>query len=256
MNYEQGLEQLKQRLQGSENYLDLVLYEARLQENLDQERRYGSNEQTRASRAQIVDQLNRLAYERLRISFTDLCSRTSLQQNPLQKQRCAERTRQQEVATKSSTTSPSAVFLASSDKDKKYLEELKTHLAHAIRKGTVYSWDETQIMPGARWKDEIDRAIQSSKVAVLLVSADFLASDFIATYELPSLLEAAGQGRLSILSVIVRPCAFEDTELAPFWTVNPASNPLSRLSQPEREEVWLRVVDLIKNRHTPKQYNS
>src|SRR5262249_45005030 len=73
MNYERGLEQLMQQARGTSWQEECALYEARLRDNLHQERRYGTTEQTRSDRAQIVEQLNRLAYEHLQVSFVDLC---------------------------------------------------------------------------------------------------------------------------------------------------------------------------------------
>ena len=72
MDYEQGLEQLKQRLQGTTWEPEFLVYEQRLRENLHNERLYGSNEQIRSDRARIIDQLNRLARQ-ININFNNLC---------------------------------------------------------------------------------------------------------------------------------------------------------------------------------------
>jgi nucleoside phosphorylase len=140
-----------------------------------------------------------------------------------------------------------SAFISYSHKDKRYLDELNVHLAYYVRMGTVDVWDDTKIPPGAKWREEIEKAIQFAKVAVLLVSAEFLASDFIATNELPPLLTAAEQEGATILSVILRPCAFKDTKLARFQAVNIPSNPLSSMDRGKREQVWSRVVELIKD---------
>lgn len=73
MDYERGLDTLKQLAQDTDWYADFALQEARLRENLRDERRYGPSEQTRRDRTRIVDQLNALALEHLGISFNDLC---------------------------------------------------------------------------------------------------------------------------------------------------------------------------------------
>lgn len=73
MNFEKGLEQLKQLARTTDCYQEVLLYEARLRENLQEERLYGTHERIRASRAQIVYQLNSLALQYFRMSFNDMC---------------------------------------------------------------------------------------------------------------------------------------------------------------------------------------
>src|SRR5437763_1873705 len=72
MDYEQGLEQLKQRLHSTKWEDEFLVYELRLRDNLYNERLYGSNEQIRSDRARIIEQLNRLA-QRVKTNFNNLC---------------------------------------------------------------------------------------------------------------------------------------------------------------------------------------
>jgi CRISPR-associated Csx14 family protein len=77
MNYKNGLEQLKQLLSGKIGELEFLIYEARLLENLEQERLYGTNEQRRSDRAQIIDQLNSLARQ-VDTDFNELCQKRQI----------------------------------------------------------------------------------------------------------------------------------------------------------------------------------
>lgn len=253
MNYEQGLAALRKLSNGSTWFPDVLLYEARLLENLQQERLYGSSEQFRATRAQIIDQLNRLVYDHFGISFNDLCQRLppeirTTSASPSGLTRDSEQTVQMKDATDAIYPfSPTNVFIGYSHKDKRFLNELRAHLAQYIRSGTMDAWDDTNILPGAKWYEEIKIAIQSARVAVFLISADFLASDFIARKEVIPLLRLAEQRGIKILCVIVRSCAFDDTELAQFQTINAPSNSLSNMTQGKRDEVWTRVAKLVKD---------
>ena len=77
------------------------------------------------------------------------------------------------------------VFISYSHKDRKYVERLQVHLKPFVRSGQVEIWDDTKIQVGMNWSEAIRRALASAKVAILLISADYLASDFIALDELP-----------------------------------------------------------------------
>jgi len=124
------------------------------------------------------------------------------------------------------------VFISYSHKDKTVLDELKTMLAPAIRNGTVDPWDDTRIAPGARWRQEIEDALRAADVAVLLVSENFLASDFIAKHELPPLL-----GRCTVFWIHVSPCLYEQTAIAGYQAAHDVSKPLDSLTKAKRKKV-------------------
>ncbi|MBV9616903.1 MAG: toll/interleukin-1 receptor domain-containing protein, partial [Ktedonobacteraceae bacterium] len=137
-------------------------------------------------------------------------------------------------------------FISYSHKDKRYLHELTTHLAPYVQSEVVDVWDDTQIPPGSKWREEIEKALQSAKVAILLVSAEFLASDFIMNFELPSLLAASEQEGIIFLSVLLRPCAFTNIDIGQFQSVNMPSTPLSKMKRAKRDEVWSKVAEFVK----------
>lgn len=109
-------------------------------------------------------------------------------------------------------------------------------------------WDDTKIVAGAQWKETILEALETARVAVVLVSANFLASDFIAQHELPELLSRAAVGGTVILPIVVSPCLFNGTGLSAFQTVNPPDKPLSAMTASDRERVWVTVAEAIKKR--------
>ncbi len=141
------------------------------------------------------------------------------------------------------------VFISYRRKNKDSLKRLRTHLAPFEEELDI--WDATKINPGAEWQKEIKKAIESARVAVLLVSADFLASDFITKDELPPLLTAAEEGGATILSVILSPCAFKKSKLAPFQAVNDPAKPLSGLTYHEQEKIWAQAAKTIRDAMIP-----
>src|SRR2546421_2051120 len=138
------------------------------------------------------------------------------------------------------------VFISYSHQDKKWLERLQRHLKPLERDHGIEIWDDTKIQAGAEWRAEIETALQSAKVALLLVSADFLASEFITSDELPRLLAAADKEGAIVVPIIVSPCRFIHTaSLSKFQAINPPSKPLIKLSTAERESLFVKSAEEI-----------
>lgn len=150
------------------------------------------------------------------------------------------------METINSTLSRDEAFICYSRANKKWLERVRVHLRPLERRGSLKLFDDTKIKPGTRWREEIKAALDRARVAILLVSADFLASDFIAENELPPLLEKAERGGATILAVIVSPCGFRrEKKLADYQAVNDPSEPLDSLRQSESEKVLTELAEAV-----------
>jgi hypothetical protein len=157
------------------------------------------------------------------------------------------------MAPSPSPSTRTKVFISYSHKDKKWLERLQQHLKPLERDGLLDRWDDTHIKPGQIWHDEIQRALETARVAVLLVSADFLASDFIAKDELPPLLAAAKDQGTFILPVIVSASLFGDTpSLSQFQAVNTPDRPLNGMSRADQEKILVQVAKTIRDTIHPQ----
>jgi hypothetical protein len=89
-----------------------------------------------------------------------------------------------------------------------------------------------------------------AKVAVLLVSPNFLASDFIANHELPPLLKAAEEEGLTILWVAVRASLYKETEIVDFQAANDPAKPLNFLEPWQVDAALVNIAELIKESAT------
>lgn len=146
------------------------------------------------------------------------------------------------------SSKPNNIFISYSHRDRKWLERLQVHLRPLERIGMIAPWADTSLQAGTQWREEIKNAIASAKAAVLLISADFLSSEFISTDELPPLLIAAESQGTIILSIIIGPCLFQETKsLSRFQSVNPPHRPLSRITKNEQEEIFVKVAKTIKS---------
>ena len=101
------------------------------------------------------------------------------------------------------------LLISYSHKDSNWLEQLRTHLKPLESNYILERWDDSRIQPGEKWLVEIEQALARAAVALLLVSPDFVASDFIERKEMPSLLDAAQNQGLAILWVPLRPISLK-----------------------------------------------
>lgn len=140
------------------------------------------------------------------------------------------------------------VFVSYSHADAGYLARLKVHLRPFERLELVDVWSDSRIQAGQDWHAEIEEAIACAGVAILLVSADFLASDFVADNELPRLLAMSQHEGMRIIPVILKPCAYLDIpELEKFQAINDPKHPLIELQEADRERLWLKVAKAAKD---------
>jgi hypothetical protein len=141
---------------------------------------------------------------------------------------------------------PSSVFVSYSHRDQEWLERLQVHLKPLERAGTLAIWDDTRIAAGQAWNEEIRRALAEAAVAVLLVSADFLASDFIAGQELPPLLEATERHGIPVLPLFLSPCRIASVPaLERLQGLNSPDRPLIGLGRTEQEALFVRLAEAV-----------
>ena len=145
-----------------------------------------------------------------------------------------------------SQVNPNRVFISYSHADANLpaFNRLRVHLRPLEREGILDLWEDTKIKPGSLWRQEITAALDSARVAVLLVSANFLASDFIAAHELPQLFASARERGTTIVPIIVSPCRLPKS-IAEIQSVNPPSKALTAMDFNEQEECFAYISKII-----------
>jgi hypothetical protein len=141
------------------------------------------------------------------------------------------------------------VFISYSHDDHRWLKELQKHLWPYITNSKIDVWDDTKIDAGAVWRDRIKQALDSARVAVLLVTPDFLASKFITQEELPPLLEAAESKGVTILWVPVRSSSFEQTPIEAYQAVHPPESPLASMTPAARDKAFVEICKRIQQEY-------
>ncbi|MFS0516698.1 COR domain-containing protein [Nostoc sp. UIC 10607] len=152
----------------------------------------------------------------------------------------------------SKTVTRNQVFISYSHQDQEWLTKLQKHLKPMIRNQNLVVWDDTKIQAGAKWREAIENALVAAKVAVLLVSPDFLASDFIADNELPPLLDAAEAEGLTIIWIPLSFSSYDETEIEKYQSAHPPNQPLDSLNPAQENKALVDICKKIKLAAVPQ----
>jgi len=135
---------------------------------------------------------------------------------------------------------PVNLFLSYSRADSTLVETFLKHLAPLKTTGLVRTWYDRELKPGADWDREIQEHLEQSDIVVLLISADFLATDYCVTHEFRRALERHSDGEIRIIPVILRPVRWETTPIGQFQALPTRAVPVSRW--PSADEAFEDVV--------------
>src|SRR2546421_7965312 len=103
------------------------------------------------------------------------------------------------------TMHPIDVFLSYAHEDEQLLRKLETHLSSLKRQGLISTWYDRQIVPGTNWAKVVDQRLEQASIILLLVSANFLASDYCNQIEMKRALERHEAGEARVIPIAIRP---------------------------------------------------
>jgi hypothetical protein len=138
-----------------------------------------------------------------------------------------------------------SVFVSYSHKNRNWFDKFTPHLKVLSDNNLLTIWDDTKIMSGVKWREEIQKALSTANIALLLVTPDFLASDFIKNVELPELYKAAEERDLTILWVAILPSMYEATYISEFQSANDPSRPLADLAPAKARQQIIQICKKV-----------
>jgi tetratricopeptide (TPR) repeat protein len=111
------------------------------------------------------------------------------------------------------SNNPVEVFYSYAHEDENLRDELKKHLANLKRQGVITDWYDRDISAGKEWDEEIKKHLDSASVILLLISPDFMNSDYSNNVEVKRAMQRHEAGEARVIPIILRPV---DWEGAPF----------------------------------------
>lgn len=151
---------------------------------------------------------------------------------------------------------PRSVFISYSRRDAVWLERVCSILQPVERKGLIKCWTDVQVEAGAQWDAALRRQMAVCDIAILLVSASFLSSDYVNRIELPTLIERARVGATRLLWVLLSPCNWSDTALRHIQAALPTSAPLSELEPTELQICLVKLRQLVESATQQQQQSA
>ena len=136
------------------------------------------------------------------------------------------------------------LFFSYSHKDEALRDQLETQLAMLKRQGVIQTWHDRRIGAGQEFAREIDAHIETDDIILLLVSPDFIASDYCYEQEMARAMARHDAGEAVVIPVILRPC---DWRGAPFGNLNatpPDGRPITQW--PDRDHAMLEVAQAVR----------
>ena len=140
---------------------------------------------------------------------------------------------------------PISLFYSYSHKDEAFRDELETHLSLLKRQGVILDWHDRRITAGTEWKGQIDHNLDTADVILLLVSADFIASDYCYDKEMTRALERHDRAEARVIPVILRSVhGWQDAPFAKLGAAPTDGRPVT--SWPNRDEAFADVAGHIR----------
>lgn len=131
------------------------------------------------------------------------------------------------------TLRPVEVFFSYSHKDEIFRDQLEDHLSMLKRQGLIKPWHDRKITPGDEWQGEIDANLASADLILLLITSNFLASDYCYDIEMKQAMKRHQSGEAQIIPIILTPV--EGWQYSPFSKLQVLpkdGKPVSRWADP------------------------
>ncbi|MEH2217536.1 MULTISPECIES: toll/interleukin-1 receptor domain-containing protein [unclassified Nostoc] len=143
------------------------------------------------------------------------------------------------------------IFFSYSHRDETLRDELEIHLAMLKKQGFIETWHDRRITAGEEFDKAISKNLEEADIILLLVSSDFLASNYCYDIEMQRAMEKHEQGESHIIPVILRPCDWRSAPFGKLLVMPTDGKPITKF--PDKDDAFLEVVNAVKGTITRLQ---
>ena len=140
---------------------------------------------------------------------------------------------------------PVQVVFSYSHKDEKLRQRLATYLKPLERRGLLEVWHDRKLVPGERWAEVIDERIWRADIVLLLITADFIESDYCIEKELAAALKRHHKGEARVIPVILRQCLWKRLPFSDLQALPKDARPVVLSVAEEDAQAWTEVAEGI-----------
>ncbi len=138
------------------------------------------------------------------------------------------------------------MFISYAHEDELLCKDLEKHLTLLKRQGFITTWHDRNISAGTEWAHEIDTHLKTADIILLLVSADFLASDYCYSVEMRQAMERYERGEAHVIPVVLRPVYWQDAPFGKLQALPTDARPVKGPGWYNQDEAFLNIIEGIK----------
>ncbi|EOD9023046.1 toll/interleukin-1 receptor domain-containing protein [Klebsiella michiganensis] len=127
--------------------------------------------------------------------------------------------------------------------DEALRNELEKHLSPLKRMGKITTWHDRRIVPGQEFEHQIDHYFSQADIILLLISSDFIASDYCYQVEMTNALDRHKRGEAVVIPVILRECAWHQLPFGNIMAATIDGKPITRFAS--HDEGYVQVVNAV-----------
>src|SRR5262249_47835153 len=136
------------------------------------------------------------------------------------------------------------LFCCYAREDQQMLEHLKKHLMPLQRQGLIHIWSDTNLDAGAEWEKELQQHLESADIILLLISPDFISSEYCYSTEMKRAIERHDQGSAHVIPILLRPVHWDEAPFAKLQMLPTNAIPVTKW--PDRDDAFHDITGHIK----------
>src|SRR5437870_13242283 len=142
---------------------------------------------------------------------------------------------------------PVKIFFCYAHEDEQLLNKLKNHLFPLKRTGLIDIWHDRDISAGTDWEQQIKSHLNQAQIILLMVSPDFMVSDYCYGIEMQRALERHERGEAQVIPVILRPIYWQDAPFGKLQALPTDADPITSSRWYNLDEAFFSVAKELRS---------